>query len=232
MRGVAAAVISVCCASWLATPAAGAIVQDFSDRSAFLAGLGGLPTVSQDFSGFPSGTDFRTTEITPGVTATFLGDGNVESSPTVFFETLFRDPDAPSISQSVFRFDFAVPYRGFGFDVGSFDPDTPGPVTFVVETVDGTVADFSFTPTNASEADPFFFGAIASDGLRSLLYAEGPEEGGSATGLLTRANCCEETVIDDVVGAIVPLPAALPLLLSGLVGIGLAARRAGDAERG
>lgn len=185
----------------------------YGDRTAFLSALGGTPLLQQDFEGFASGTNMAGTAILPGVTAStnlaslevFQGSGDKE---------LFALPR--NQIDAYYDINIASPYKIMGFDIEAFNPATTGPGFLDVYFADGdAITDIPYLPTNATELDPLFFGVIANTDITRIRWSEGPELNGA---------CCEETALDNFV-APVPIPAALPLLISGLVGLGFLGRR-------
>ncbi len=208
------------------TCAQATVISTFNSRADFLTALGGAGTQTQDFSGFSQNTSLAGVALVPGVTSTFTR-GSDSSAPLAYFGGMFRDNNLTTGNSSIFEFQINGAYSAFGFDVRSYDPLTPGPVDFEIIASDGTRLVSSFIPNNSSETDPFFFGVIADGGLDILRYGEGPERGGSSTGLFTRINCCEETVVDNLVAAnvSVPEPATLALMGFGLFGMGFFSRK-------
>lgn len=208
------------------TCAQATVISTFNSRADFLTALGGASTQTQDFSGFAQNTSLAGIELVPGVTSTFTRGSN-SSAPLVFSGGMFRDYNLTAGNSSIFEFQINDAYSAFGFDVRSYDPLTPGPVDFEIIASDGTRLVSSFVPDNISESIPFFFGVIADGGLDILRYGEGAEKGGSSTGLFTRNNCCEETVVDNLVAATVsvPEPEIFALMGFGLFAMGFFSRK-------
>lgn len=188
----------------------------YMDRTAFLTALGPVPLAQQDFEGYADGTNMAGVQFMTGVTATtnlssieiFQGSGDKE---------LFIFNRAGQ-TEAYYDVLLSNPYKAMGFDVDAFNPATPGPGLLDIFFSDGdSRLGIAIFPTNATENNPLFLGVISDTTITRMRWSEGPELGGL---------CCEETALDNFVApAAVPVPAAVWLFGSGLLGLIGVARR-------
>lgn len=189
----------------------------FGDRATFLAAIGAVPLVTQDFESFADGANLAGVDILPGVTAStnlanlevFHGSGDKE-----MFATTRNQPEAE------YHINVGNLYKSFGFDIDAYDPATPGPGFLDIYFADGdtTYQGIPVLPLNATENDPLFQGIISDTAITKIVWREGPEIGG--------INCCEETALDNFVAVqAVPEPSTTWMLLGGLSMLGLPAVR-------
>ena len=157
-----------------------------------------------DFTSAALGSHINTTigdvEFTSN-TAFDITDANAGS-----FNTTGRHIDAPA--GWLFQFDFATPVDAFAFNFGAHD--------------------FQWTLRGYGVADNLLETlVIAGIGGGSLGEYYGLSGGGYSYARLTAADPNDYILLDNFTYrvAAIPLPASLPLFLSGLVGLGLAARR-------
>lgn len=188
-----------------------------TSRSDFLSALGGAATQTQDFESFAAGTNLLGVQILPGVTLStnlaslevFQGSGDKEA-----FATTRNQPEA------LYTVNVGGNYKAIGFDIDAFNPSTPGPgfISFYFADGDVTYVNIPVLPTNATEADPIFYGVVSDVAVDRIVWSEGPETGG--------INCCEETALDNfVVASAVPEPATWWLLGAGTAAALRLARR-------
>lgn len=189
----------------------------YGDLASFLAGLGGAPTLSQDFEGYAAGANLMGVEVLPGVTlSTNLERLEVFDSggdQGVFAMTR-------NLPEAEYDMHFDGSHLAFGFDVRAFDPATPGPafLSFFFADGDLTYTEIPILPVNPTENDPLFFGIISDVALVGIRWSEGPEMNGTT--------CCEETMLDNmIVAAPVPEPATGLLFAGGAAALGLWRRR-------
>jgi PEP-CTERM motif len=204
---------------WLQAHAA--TVTLFGDRTDFVTALGGASTVSQDFEGYAAGTNLVGVEVLPQVTMTTnlssLAVFNSASLGNAAFATSRNLPEA------IYNINFSGSATAFGFDIGAFNPQTPGPgfLSFYFADGDLTYTLIPVIPTNATEQIALFFGVISDVPLVRITWSEGPE--------LDGFSCCEETVIDNMIMRTstnnVPEPSTWAMALLGLAGAGWQSRR-------
>ncbi|RZI79905.1 MAG: hypothetical protein EOP38_24070 [Rubrivivax sp.] len=179
-----------------------------NSRAEFLTLTAGNTLSTQDFESYAPGTSMSGVDFLPGVSATTnldslaIFDGSTSQS---LFATTRNQPDA--------LYDIAITggYRGVGFDIGAYDPATPGPgfISFYFADGDTTYVNIPVLPTNATESTPLFWGVISDVAVTRIVWSEGPELGGVL--------CCEETSLDNfVVAAPVPEASTGGLALAGL----------------
>lgn len=209
--------LSAAVAGVLLMSAAGAATFTlYNNRADFLTALGGAPTLAQDFEGIADGTNMSGVAFLPGMSAT-TNLSSISIFTTGGNHVLFISPR----DQSTATYDVQSTggYNAVGFDIVGYNPATPGPGIMDISFGDGSSSPgHQIFPTNATENDPLFFGVIANSAVTDIRWSEGPETDGRT--------CCEETALDKFVVASVPLPGALPLLGSALIGwFGFARRK-------
>ena len=161
-----------------------------TDRADFLTDLGGAPTLTQDFqTGYLHGDDLDGVLFLPGIYVTTNME-NVVAWVWLGEVELFGYPRGTPIDDYYdIHIDEAYMYKAVGFDIGSYDPETPGPGYIDVYIIDGVVVSVEVYPTNATETDPVFFGVISDTPVYQIRWTEGPETGGGN----------EETTLDNFV---------------------------------
>jgi PEP-CTERM motif len=186
-----------------------AAVTLFGTRADFLAGLGGAPTVEQNFEGFAEGANLLGEQVLPSVTmSTNLANLSVFNSLSIGKVAFATTRDKP---EAEYTFNFAGGYKSFGFEINAYDPSTPGPgfLSFYFANGDTTYTLIPVLPP-ATESTALFFGVISDTNITKITWLEGPE---------TSFSCCEETVIDNLIaGSIspVPEPGVVTMMLFGL----------------
>lgn len=204
---IRAALLSAAATLCAATAQAAPVL--YSDYASWAAALGG-PVASENFSGLGSNIN-----ITNG--AASLGDvtlmSSFSSSGTAVLDAganaididAMRPADAVTVS-------FAGPVAGFGFFYSGFDA-TNDPLTVRVEgTTIASLPNGLFDFTNA------FFGVIDDTGGTYSAF----DFGTTGSGMYARVGALHWADAP----APVPLPAGLPLLLAGLLGLAVLRRRA------
>lgn len=182
----------------------GAAFSVYSDRPTFEAALMGTPTLTQDFEGYPVGTDLQGISFLPGMFATspfqnlqVFGDG--------IDNILFGfDATTRETGTAYYDFNFSTAYRFISFDVVSWDPAAPGPANVDVLFADGTSIVLQRFQTSGSESLPVFFGISSGTPITRIRWHETPEVGGSGN---------EEVAFDNFAIAAVPEPSASGLLV-------------------
>lgn len=199
------------CASVLAlTSATGvfAATTQFTDEVTFLAALGEAPDVSIDFeSGFADNQDVDGTTIS-GMTITAAagefarieqGNGSIGgSNPIGSFALELGDNSGTSVT---FSFANAISYFGFYY----IDAGSP------------TVNGFDFSSTSAT-GNTATFGGLTFDLSENVTEVVFSSVSGDGTWGL-------DDIVFGATPAPVPLPAGLPLLLSGALAFGVMRRR-------
>ena len=189
-------------------------VTFYESRDVFLAALAGAAVQTQDFSGIPAGTSLTGVAVVPGLVAqssfprleVFLSGGD---------RAMFGIGRELS-GGSYYEFVNVGGYTALGFDIQSWDPRTSG-ASLLLTFASGATITRPLTATNATEGDPVFVGMITSVPFATLRLFEPAEVGGGIN---------EEVAIDDLVAATtVPEPSTVALVASGLVVMGLRARR-------
>jgi PEP-CTERM motif len=196
-----------------------ATVSLFGTRADFLTGIGAVPTLTQDFEGYATGTNLVGLNVLPGVTvSTNLSSLEVFNSAGIgkmAFATTRNQPEA------VYNINFSGGNtKAFGFDIAAFDPGTPGPgfLSFFFADGDTTYTLIPVLPLNATEQDPLFYGVISDSALTRITWSEGPETNGFS--------CCEETGLDNFVTlSPIPEPSSWALMIAGLGSLGWYVRR-------
>jgi PEP-CTERM motif len=188
----------------------------YGTKASFLAGLSGAPTVTQDFEGFAVGANLLGVSVLPGVTmSTNLANLNVFNSAGIGKAAFATTRDKP---EAEYNINVNGAYKAFGFEINGYDPATPGPgfLSFFFADGDTTYTLIPVLPP-ATETTPIFFGVIADKAITKITWSEGPE---------VAFNCCEETVIDNLIAAQpVPEPGTGLMLMAGLGAAGWLARR-------
>lgn len=196
----------------------------YTSSADFNFALGGATTTLQDFESFAHADDLVGIDLLPGVSidGSFL---NIEAwnplaEPNT---TLFGyDGTTRSTGNGYYEISFSTGYNAFAFEITGYDPaaainDQHGVLDIFTTT--GNVS-FDISQSGASESDPIFIGLVTDGSFLSIVWNEGPEAGG-------RGN--EETGLDNLIVAsippAIPVPAALPLMLSGGLMLGWLARR-------
>jgi hypothetical protein len=188
----------------------------YGTRAEFLAGLAGAPTVTQDFNSMAVGTNLLGMNVLPGVTmSTNLDSLNVFNSVSlgnVAFATTRNLPEAE------YNINVNNAYKAFGFEINAYDPATPGPGLLSFFFADGDIT-YTLIPVlpPLTESTAIFFGVIADKAITRITWSEGPE---------IAFNCCEETVIDNLIAAQpVPEPGSWMLMAGGLAACAWVTRR-------
>ena len=190
----------------------------FNNSTDFLSAVGGATVFSQDFNAYSHGSNLAGVSVLPGVTVSSnmpsitawdpLATGNVKLF--AYGGTVRADGNA------YYDINFGGSYNAFAFDIESYNPAAPGNGVLEVTTVGGSFS-YDIFQTGSLESDPIFFGIITNTDIVKARWNEGPEIGGKGN---------EETGLNNLmVASVVPVPAALPLLLSGLFGLGMVMRR-------
>jgi hypothetical protein len=188
----------------------------YGTQAAFLAGLGGASTVTQDFNAMAPGTSLVGMNVLPGVTmSTNLARLEVFNSAGIG-NTAFAI--GRTLPESYYDINVNNAYTAFAFEVNAFDPLTSGPGFLTITFSDGdtTFSDIPYLPP-ATELTPIFIGVIADRAITKIRWTEGPE---------LNFSCCEETVIDNLIAAQpVPEPGTALMMFAGLGAAGWLARR-------
>lgn len=188
----------------------------YGTRADFLTALSGAPTVTQDFEGFAVGANLLGVNVLPGVTmSTNLANLNVFNSAGIGNAAFATTRNLP---EAVYDINVNGAYKAFGFEINAYDPATPGPgfLSFFFADGDTTYTLIPVLPP-ATETTAIFFGVIADKAITKITWSEGPE---------IAFNCCEETVIDNLIAAQpVPEPGTGLLMVAGLGAAGYLARR-------
>jgi hypothetical protein len=205
-------------------PSALAAVTLYGTRAEFLAGLGGAPTVEQNFESFAAGTSLLGVEVLPSVTMSTnlsgLGVFNSVILGKVAFAGSRNQPEAE------YNFNFGAGYKSFGFEINAYDPATTGPGFLSFYFADGDLT-YTLIPVlpPATESTAIFFGVISDVAITKITWSEGPE---------ITFSCCEETVIDNLIaGSIspVPEPGVVTMMLFGVACVAEISRRRVVKER-
>lgn len=185
--------------------------------SGFESAIGGPAPFVQDFESFLAGTDMNAVEFLPGAFATSnFPDLEVFSSGDLNLFG-FGGP-IRTAGLATYIFDFTQNYAAVAFDVDAWNPAAPGPAIAEVLFSDGMSAAFQVMQTGATEDTPVFFGLSSTNAfIRRIVWREGPEIGGTGN---------EEVAFDNfrTSPTAVPLPAALWLFGTGVIGLVLASR--------
>ena len=203
-----------------------ATVSLFGTRTDFLTGIGAVPTVTQNFESFAKGTSLVGIDVLPGIKlSTNLDSLTVFNSAS---SSKFAFAASRNLPEAVYNINFTGNTKAFGFDIAAYNPATPGPgfLSFFFADGDTTYTLIPVLPTNATEADPLFFGVISDSALTRITWSEGPELNGFA--------CCEETGLDNFitvgVSPPIPEPSTYLMMAMGLGFVGWFARRRSRAE--
>lgn len=189
----------------------------FGTQASFLAGLGGAPTVTQNFNSMAVGTNLVGMNLMPGgvTMSTNLAQLEVFNSAGIGNAAFAMGRTLP---ESVYTINVNNAYKAFGFEINAYDPNTTGPgfLSFFFADGDTTFTSIPVLPP-ATESTPLFFGVIADKAITRITWSEGPEIGFS---------CCEETVIDNLIAAqAVPEPSTALMMFAGMGAAGWLARR-------
>ncbi len=188
------------------------------DLAAYEAAIGGAAPLIQDFESLPDGTDMNAAAFLPGAFATSNFD-NLEVFDSIGDHKLFGlDGVIRMAGLATYLFDFTSDLAAVAFDVDGWNPAAPGPAIAQVLFSDGTSTVFEMFQTGAFEDTPVFFGLTTTDAfIRQISWREGPEVSGTGN---------EEVAFDNfrLSPTLVPLPAAIWLIASGLIGLGIVAR--------
>ncbi len=189
----------------------------YGTQADFIAGLGGAPTVTQNFNSMAVGTNLVGMNLMPGgvTMSTNLRALEVFNSAGIGNAAFAMGRTLP---EAEYRINVNNAYKAFGFEINAYDPNTAGPgfLSFFFADGDTTYTLIPVLPP-ATEATAIFFGVIADKAITRITWSEGPEIGFS---------CCEETVIDNLIAAQpVPEPGTWLMMVTGLAGAGWVARR-------
>jgi hypothetical protein len=174
------------CAVLPVLPADAATFTKFDNFAAYEAALAGLPLNTQDFEGFAHGDNLNNVEFLPGISVT----SNLPKVEAFKGHLFGFGGSVREQGGAFYDINFSQPYNAVGFNIESFDPDTPGPAIIDIFFGDQMSASIDIFPTNATESDPIFFGVIADTPIARIRLGEGPEIGGSGN---------EEISLDDFV---------------------------------
>jgi hypothetical protein len=198
-----------------------AIVTAYTDSSAWSAAAG-APVLTQDFSGYASGTAMSGVEFMPGVSATTnMATLNVSFAGNVLFGT---GGGVRLTGTAYYEITLALPYSAAALDIASFeavpgDSSTAvGPGTLTAFFGDGTQASFLIDGTADPTFPNIFFGIVSDTPITRLRWAEALEGSGFN----------EETALDNfrlVATAAVPEPPSLPMVAALLGALMLQRRR-------
>ncbi|MEM9213229.1 MAG: S8 family serine peptidase [Cyanobacteria bacterium P01_F01_bin.150] len=167
----------------------------FNDRISYANTLGLESVFEQDFEGFSRNSNLEGVEFLPGVTATsnlprLVAFGGSDGT------SLFGLDRASVSEDSFYEVNFSQLYNAVGFDIASFDPNTPGPAVVDVTFADGDTTSINIFPSNATESDPIFFGLIADTPISRIRVTEGPEIGGVDNEEIALDNFAIANIID------------------------------------
>jgi hypothetical protein len=127
----------------------------------------------------------------PGVSATHNRGLQIFDSASPVGRVLFWVTTGPTAT-SAYDITISQTYGAFGFDVAAFNP-AAGAGTMQVFFLNGTSTTVPLANMTGSEVLPVFFGVISSSPVTHVTWTEPLEVGG--------AICCEETALDNFVGA-------------------------------
>src|SRR5262245_47883662 len=98
----------------------------YTDLASFSAAASG-PLVSQDFSGYPNGSNLRNVAFLPGVSV----DSNM-NTVTAFFTgdtTLFGGGGGRDLGNAYYDVNLSLPHRAVSFEIDAFDAEAGNPST-------------------------------------------------------------------------------------------------------
>ncbi|MQY41163.1 VPLPA-CTERM sorting domain-containing protein [Epibacterium sp. SM1969] len=212
-------ILSVAVLVAMSTPTltSAAVVSTFTDRASFEAFAGGVLT--EDFNGVVGQPSFAGTPLTVGdltlqtLGSPLSGERNAIDQPPFQFAEISVDGSALAnvlldSADDAFSISFAAPVFSFGADFGALNDNVlRTSVSFLDQTLfpDATTGNvirfFGFTSDTLFDTVSFNFAGL-NDGFS-----------------------VDNVTFGGVSPSPVPLPAGLPLLLSGLGGLGLVLRR-------
>lgn len=168
-----------------------AVFTIYNNRNSYLAAIGSNARNTQDFEGIAVGTNMMGVEFIPGLSAVHNGGGlNIFNSVSVG-RTLLRTTSNTAVS--FYTLSNNSSYDAIGFDIAAYNPATGSGtvrVTFADQTSTSVTIDPSI-PASRTESDPIFFGVIANQPIRTIVWSEGLE--------IENFGCCEETGLDNFV---------------------------------
>jgi hypothetical protein len=214
--------------SSISSPISAAIVA-YESRSDFETAISGLISTTVDFDSASFGQIIPSGSTFDGITFTYsltdLGGDPLSMVVDSFFDTT-SSPNylglqttsgdfVNFVSGDSFTMDFAQPVNGVGLDIIANDVLMPGDLLSLSLTLTG-IGGIITSPLAPSQTLPdggqvYFLGLTSDQAFSSVVFGSGGME--------------LEFTHDNITYAVVPLPAAIWLLGTGLVFIGAMARR-------
>jgi hypothetical protein len=191
------------------TPLSAAVIEVFTDRALFDAAVG--PTLGEDFNTFSSDIPFHTTPFDVGpftlsMTGSPLTDGTRNKIDALPLEETIFNVDNTTVAQALttdgttFLITFETPITAFGADFAALNEDVDRTQIIVgTDTLDPPV-------TNGNTVG--FFGFRTDSPFTTLEFV---------TSSLTRP--LDGYSLDNVAFSTIPIPGALWLFSSGLLGL-------------
>ncbi len=187
----------------------------YNNFTNFQAGLGGASYAMEDFEGYNDGDNLKGVEFLPGVKVTSNMANVVAWNKSGSDTNLFAyDNTTRKTGNAYYQIDFSYDYNAVCFDIDAWHPQsTSGQIKVFFK--DSSSTNIPLSQSGASESDPVFFGIIADQPIKRIVWYEPLEIDSQG---ITRGN--EETALDNiVVSNAVPIPGAAWLLASGLAGL-------------